>query len=172
MYDAAVAQVIYHYNNEQLGGFSGTVVKMLEADPHFAMGNILQLVLDSFGKNFHVSRIFISVHTTLQTATSPDKNQAPRKKLFDLSARYTSSSSSVRLTNQETAHLRAAVALADEDYVVAMAEYEEILREAPLDMFALHMGYFLALTTGHTSKLRDLPAGVVSQYKPGMPYYG
>ena len=49
MYDAAVAQVIYHYNNEQLGGFSGTVVKMLEADPHFAMGNILQLVLDSFG---------------------------------------------------------------------------------------------------------------------------
>ena len=49
MYDAAVGQEIYHYSNEQLGGFSGTVEKMLEADPNFAMGHIFQLGLENFG---------------------------------------------------------------------------------------------------------------------------
>ena len=49
MYDAAVAQAIYYYSNEQLGGFPGTVEKMMEADPDFAMGHIFKLGLENFG---------------------------------------------------------------------------------------------------------------------------
>ena len=52
LYDAAVGQAIYHYSDEQLGGFSGTVEKMLEADPDFAMGHIFNLGLETFGMHF------------------------------------------------------------------------------------------------------------------------
>ena len=52
MYDAAVAQTIYFYSNEQLGGFSGTVEKMMEADPDFAMGHIFKLGLENCGNSF------------------------------------------------------------------------------------------------------------------------
>ena len=52
MYDAAVAQAIYYYSNEQLGGFPGTVEKMMEADPDFAMGHIFKLGLENFGNSF------------------------------------------------------------------------------------------------------------------------
>ena len=76
------------------------------------------------------------------------------------------------LTSQEVAHLRAVEHLAAEDWVGAMEQYESILDMAPLDMYALHMAYFLALMNGHTKKLRDIPASVIKEYKPGMPYYG
>ena len=78
----------------------------------------------------------------------------------------------MNLTSQEAAHLQAAEAMAAEDWIGAMEKFESILKMAPLDIYALHMAYFLALTSGHTKKLRDIPASVVKEYKPGMPYYG
>lgn len=149
MYDALVAQAIYHYNDESLGGFSGTMEKMFQADPDFAMGNIFNLGLECFVSN-------------------PTKKSEPRKKLIDFSAR----AKSLKLTPQEQKHLKAAEALSAEDWLSAMAIFESILVEAPLDTYALHMAYFLALTSGSTTKLRDIPASVIKEYKPGMPYYG
>lgn len=35
-----------------------------------------------------------------------------------------------------------------------MDRFEDILRKYPRDAYALQMAYFLALTTGHTAKLR------------------
>ena len=58
------------------------------------------------------------------------------------------------LTSQEAAHLRAVEHLAAEDWVGAMEQFESILKMAPLDMYALHMAYFLALMNGHTKKSR------------------
>ena len=43
--------MIYHYSDDRYGGFSATTEKMLEADPDFAMGNIMKLTLDSFCKH-------------------------------------------------------------------------------------------------------------------------
>jgi len=149
MLDALINQAIYHYNDEQLGGWGGTVNKMFEADPDFAMGKIFTLGLECFAAN-------------------RDKTAEPRKKLFDLSTK----SKTLNLTNLETLHMKAAVEMASEDYYGAMVTFEDILAKYPLDSYALHMAYFLALTTGHTSRLRDTPASVVKEYKPGMPFYG
>ena len=149
MLDALLNQAIYHYNDEQLGGWAGTAQKMFEADPDFAMGKIFTLGLECF-------------------ATNREKSAEPRKKLFDLS----NQSKTLNLTNLEKMHLKAAELMASEDYYGAMVTFEDIMAQYPLDAYALHMAYFLALTTGHTSRLRDTPASVVKEYKPGMPFYG
>ena len=53
-----------------------------------------------------------------------------------------------------------------------METFEKILRKYPRDAYALQMAYFLALTTGHTQKLRDIPASVVTEYTTSTPFYG
>ena len=53
-----------------------------------------------------------------------------------------------------------------------MDTFESILEKHPLDPYALHMAYFLALTTGHTSRMRDTPKSVLSHYKPSTPFFG
>ena len=53
-----------------------------------------------------------------------------------------------------------------------METFERILAKYPRDAYALQMAYFLALTTSHTAKLRDIPASVVTEYSPSTPFYG
>jgi len=149
MLDAIIHQVTYNYNDEQLGGFPGTAQKMFKADPDFAMGKILTIGLECFMSN-------------------REKSAVPRRMLFDLSNR----AKTLNLTKLETLHLKAAELITSEDFYGAMVAFEDILAQYPLDAYALHMAYFLALTTGHTSRLRDTPASVVKEYKPGMPFYG
>ena len=48
MLDALINQAIYHYNDEQLGGWAGTTEKVFKADPDFAMGKIFTLGLECF----------------------------------------------------------------------------------------------------------------------------
>ena len=112
--------------------------------------------------------VALSNKRIIHLVTNPVKNFEPRKKLIDFSNR----AKKMNLTSQEVVHLRAAQALAAEDWVGAMEQYESILERAPLDMYALHMAYFLAAMSGHTKHLRDIPASVIEEYKPGMPYYG
>merc|ERR1719347_2365916 len=101
-------------------------------------------------------------------AANREKTAEPRKKLFDLSNK----SKTLNLTNLETLHMKAAVEMASEDYYGAMVTFEDILAKYPLDPYALHMAYFLALTTGHTSRMRDTPKSVLSHYKPSSPFFG
>ena len=149
MLDALINQAIYHYSDEQLGGWAGASQKMFEADPDFAMGKIFTLGLECFGGN-------------------PAKSDQPRKKLID----FSNKAKKAKLTNLELMHLEAAERLSVEDLYGAMVSFENILAKYPLDAYALHMAYFMALMTGHTSRLRDTPASVVKEYKPGMPFYG
>jgi len=149
MLDALINQSIYHYSNEQLGGWAGTTKRMFEADPEFAMGKIFTLGLECF-------------------AVNPDYTTGARRKLID----FSNKSKSLKLTNLETMHLKAAELMTSEDHYGAMVTFENILAKYPMDAYALHMAYFIALTTGHTSRLRDTPASVVKDYKPGMPFYG
>ena len=86
MLDALINQAIYHYNDQQLGGWGGTVNKMFEADPEFVMGKIFTLGLECFAAN-------------------REKTEEPRKKLFDLSKK----SEAMNLTNLEVLHMKAAV---------------------------------------------------------------
>jgi len=149
MYDALLHQAIYHYNDSQLGGFSGTSEKMSTADPDFAIGQIFSLGMDCF-------------------ATNPKKNSAPRKKLIDFSAK----TKDVKLTVYESEHLKAAQLLATEDLWGAMEQFQEVLRQFPKDPFALQMAYFLALTIGATNRLKEIPDSVVKHYNPSTPFYG
>jgi len=149
MLDALMNQVIYSYNHPQLGGFPGTAQKMFEADPDFVMGKIFTLGLQTF-------------------STNPETNTGPRRKLFDLSQK----SKKLSLTNLETMHLKAAELMASEDWYGVMTTFEDILSKYPQDIYALHMAYMVALMTGHTSRLRDTPASVIKEYKPGLPFYG
>ena len=149
MLDALINQALCHYSDEQLGGWAGATQKMFEADPDFAMGKIFTLGLECFGAN-------------------PAKSDEPRRKLID----FSNKSKKLKLSNLEMMHLKAAEQLSSEDLYGAMISFENILLKYPLDAYALHMAYFLALMTGHTSRLRDTPASVVNEYKPGMPFYG
>jgi len=146
MYDALVHQAVFHYSNHQLGGWDGTVRRMKQADPEFAMGKIFTLGLDCF-------------------AAPPAQVKRPRRELEALRGRSD-------LTKLEKLHLEAALLLAAEDWRAAMLAFEEVLALFPLDTYALHMAYFLALTTGHTARLRDTPASVVQSYQPSNPFYG
>ena len=76
--------------------------------------------------------------------------EEPKRKLID----FSKSSQISKVTPLEKLHLEAGLFIAEEDYERAMASYENILAKFPRDAYALQMGYFLALTTGHTSKLR------------------
>lgn len=149
MFDALVHQAIYHYASPQYEGWAGTVREMFSADPEFAMGRIMTSTLDLF-------------------AVNPKKTEEPRKKLIDLSK----SSQASKITDLEKLHLDAALLLTVEDYKGAMDTFERILAKYPRDAYALQMAYFLALTTGHTAKLRDIPASVVTEYSSSTPFYG
>jgi len=149
MYDALLHQAIYHYNDAQLGGFSGTSEHMKSADPDFAMGQIFTLGMDCF-------------------ATNPKKNAEPRQKLID----FSSKAKNAKLTRYEQDHLKAANMIATEDFWGAMNQFQDILLNYPKDPFALQMAYFLALTIGQTKRLKDIPASVVEHYNPSTPFYG
>jgi len=149
MYDALLHQMIYHFEDPQLGGSEGTTKKMFEADPDFAMGHIMTLGLQCLG-------------------TCPPPESPIRKKLSE----FNRESKKATLTAQELMHLTAANQMAVEDIKGAMDTFESILEKHPLDPYALHMAYFLALTTGHTSRMRDTPKSVLSHYKPSTPFFG
>jgi len=149
MFDSLVNMAIYHYSNDQLGGWSGAVNQMFSADPEFAMGKIMTNTLEVF-------------------AVNPKNCEEPKRKLID----FSKSSQISKVTPLEKLHLEAGLFIAEEDYERAMASYENILAKFPRDAYALQMGYFLALTTGHTSKLRDIPASVVNEYSSSTPFYG
>ena len=83
-------------------------------------------------------------------AVNPKKCVDQKKKLID----FSKSSQVSTITPLEKMHLQAAVRLTEEDYKGAMDVFEAILEKYPRDAYALQMGYFLALTTGHTTKLR------------------
>jgi len=149
MFDAVVNMAIYHYSNNQLEGWGGAVKEMFSADPDFAMGRIMTNTLEVF-------------------AVNPKNAEEPRQKLIDLSK----SAQAAKITNLEKMHLDAALKLSEEDFAGAMAMFEAILKKYPRDAYALQMAYFLALTTSHTSKLRDIPASIVNEYSSSTPFYG
>jgi len=149
MYDALVSMTIYHYNNDQLGGFSGIVKEMFTSDPDFVMGKIMTNTFQVFG-------------------VKPNKCEEPRKKLID----FSKSSQAAKITPLEKLHLEAALLIAEEDFKYALATYEKILKSFPRDAHALNMGYFLAMQIGQTAKLRDMPTSVVNEYSTSTPYYG
>ena len=43
LYDALLSQYCGLYENQCLGGINGTITKMLEADPNFIMGRVIEL---------------------------------------------------------------------------------------------------------------------------------
>ena len=106
MYDALLHQMIYHFEDPQLGGSEGTTKvgpfssvnshfstfqKMFEADPDFAMGHIMTLGLQCLG-------------------TCPPPESPIRKKLSE----FSSEAKKATLTAQELMHLRAANQMAVE----------------------------------------------------------
>lgn len=151
LYDALVHQSIYHYEDPQLGGWANTTQKMFEADPEFAMGKILTLGLEVLGTN----------PESVSGAAARDKLTA-----------FNNKANTAKLTNLELLHLGAAIQMAEEDLLGAMNTFEKILLSYPLDSYALHLAYFLALLTGHTSRMRDTPRSVIHHYKPHMAFYG
>jgi len=129
MYDALLHQMIYHFEDPLLGGSEGTTKKMFQADPDFAMGNIMTLGLQCLG-------------------TQPSPESPVLKKLSE----FNDDSKKANLTSHELLHLTAANQMAVEDIKGAMDTFETILEKHPRDPYALHMAYFLALTTGVAPK--------------------
>ena len=146
MYDAALDQMVYYYNDPQLGGAGECIRKMFVADPNFVAGNLLKLSLELYVTN----------------------NDQARAK-FDA---YCAGLDFDKLHSFEKMHIGAARCLYKEDLVGAMKQYAKISEQFPYDIHSFNLGFVLGLITGHTSFLRDIPLAIVDQYKPHQPHYG
>jgi len=152
LFDALIHQIVFHYNDEELGGYLGTVEKMFQADQDFAMGQIFSLTGEMLG-------------------TNPNKGgRKPREKLTEFVADVTSGKRI--LTELEKRHMKAAQLISKEDLIGAMYEYESTLKDFPLDILALHMGFLLALVSGQTRHLHSFPNMVINRYRPSDNFYG
>uniref|UniRef100_A0A183C2N4 Amidohydrolase n=1 Tax=Globodera pallida TaxID=36090 RepID=A0A183C2N4_GLOPA len=56
MFDSAVRQLVSWTDCEQLGGISGTMERMMNAEPEFLMGRVFSLGLDAIGTGKSVRR--------------------------------------------------------------------------------------------------------------------
>ncbi|KAL5267632.1 hypothetical protein ACHWQZ_G004616 [Mnemiopsis leidyi] len=146
LYDAALDQLVYYYDDPTVGGVGGAMQRMLEEDPTFVAGNLLK----------HSMELFV-------TDSSAARNR------FD---EYCSSLDLEKLHEWEREHVAAVRCLYHEDLVGAMNKYSEIALKYPHDIHSMNFGYVMGLINGHTSSLRDVPLSVVDKYRPDMPYYG
>ncbi|XP_063685355.1 tetratricopeptide repeat protein 38-like [Bolinopsis microptera] len=146
LYDAALDQLAYYYNDPVLDGVGETMVRMLAEDPSFVAGNLLKHSMELFGSNSDPARV-----------------------RFD---EYCGTLDMAGLNHWETEHIAAVRCFYKEDLIGAMEKYSAISRQYPYDLHSFNFGYVLGLINGKTSYLRDVPLGVVERYKPHMPHYG
>lgn len=143
LYDAALSQSVYMYNHSQHSGVMQTIDKMLRTDPNFAMGRLMKLTFENF-------------------VTRPLSQSKLKECLASLPI----------LNYHEELHVTAIQALSKEDLVTALEQYYTICKLYPHDLLAVHLGYLLALVTGRTQSLLDIPSAVVEHYTSHTPYYG
>uniref|UniRef100_A0AAQ4NZ04 Tetratricopeptide repeat domain 38 n=1 Tax=Gasterosteus aculeatus aculeatus TaxID=481459 RepID=A0AAQ4NZ04_GASAC len=144
LYDAILTQYVKWQNDENVGGFEGSISAIQAADPNFVMGHVISTGLE-----------------LVSTVSSTRLNQ----RLAGAVRRTVELADSQALSSRERLH----VVLFP--HGAACDVWEDILVDHPTDMLALkfsHDGYFY---TGAKAQLRDSVARVLPYWKPHMPFF-
>lgn len=150
MFDAALTQYVGWYDDPNLGGLTGTLEKMKEADAHFTMGRVLDVGL-----------------TLIGSGDSVVKNS---KLAGDLDV-LGSIASRGQLPHREQLHVDAVLAWSRGRMSRAASIWEDILIENPTDMLALKFAHDTYFYLGYQRQMRDSIARVLPRWKPTTPLY-
>uniref|UniRef100_G3PJZ1 Tetratricopeptide repeat domain 38 n=1 Tax=Gasterosteus aculeatus aculeatus TaxID=481459 RepID=G3PJZ1_GASAC len=150
LYDAILTQYVKWQNDENVGGFEGSISAIQAADPNFVMGHVISTGLE-----------------LVSTASSARLNQ----RLAGAVRRTVELADSQALSPRERLHVTAVEHFSHGRFSKACDVWEDILVDHPTDMLALkfsHDGYFY---TGAKAQLRDSVARVLPYWKPHMPFF-
>lgn len=150
LFDAALTQYVGWYDDPTLGGLSGTLESLKKADPHFIMGQVLNVGLTLIGSGDNVFK-----NATLSG---------------DLDV-LDSIASKGRLPHREQLHVNAVLAWSRGRLSRAASLWEDILIDNPTDMLALKFAHDTYFYLGYQRQLRDSIARVLPLWKPSMPLY-
>ncbi|XP_037306443.1 tetratricopeptide repeat protein 38 [Pungitius pungitius] len=150
LYDAILTQYVKWQNDENVGGFEGSISAIQAADPNFVMGHVISTGLE-----------------LVSTASSTRLNQ----RLAGAVRRTVELANSQALSPRERLHVTAMEHFSHGQFSKACNVWEDILVDHPTDMLALkfsHDGYFYMGAQAH---LRDSVARVLPYWKPHMPFF-
>ncbi|XP_060083022.1 tetratricopeptide repeat protein 38-like [Ylistrum balloti] len=150
LYDAAISQLVGFYEDHNFGGLSGTIEKMLKADPEFVMGHILSLGIKMVGTVFIASDDPIREEVTKLEQLMSNRN----------------------VTDIESKHLEAIRKLLDADLPGAVAVWDSILHLNHFDALAIRHVFFGCFFLGAFAQCRDILSRIVSEWCPSTPLYG
>ncbi|KAK7489432.1 hypothetical protein BaRGS_00019376 [Batillaria attramentaria] len=152
MFDATLTQYVTWKDVDSVGGIEGSMEKMIQADPNFLMGQVIQNGLDLIGtgRSTRLDREFRESIEKMVKLADTQPGLAPSEKK----------------------HAQALKLFADGYMTSACDVWEEILVDHPLDMLALKFAHDSYFYLGQSAQIRDSIARVVPQYKTSNPYYG
>ncbi len=150
LYDAALTQYVGWYDLDQLNGLNGTIQKIINADPEFLMGHV--------------------VDVGLQLVNCPENYKAYKDKLENLNE--LKAKKQAHLTKRELLHVKALNILACGDLPASCQCWEEILVDYPTDLLALRFAHDSYFYLGYSREMRDSVAHVLPLWTPQVPLYG
>lgn len=152
LFDIATSQYVGMYEDEEFGGMHGTLKSLVNADPNFVMGHVVQNTMAMIGLS-KTPRVDAELSQNLEhlaelTAKSPD------------------------LTDREHLHVKAVQQFADGYMDHACDTWEQILYNHPTDAFVARLlqnsYYFL----GYNEAMRDSVARILPEWPKSRPLYG
>lgn len=150
LFDAALTQYVGWYDDPTLGGLSGTLESLKRTDPHFTMGQVLNVGLTLIGSGDNVVK---------------NANLSGDLDVLD------SVASKGRLPHREQLHVDAVLAWSRGRLSRAASLWEDILIDNPTDMLALKFAHDTYFYLGYQRQMRDSVARVLPHWKPSMPLY-
>ena len=136
---------------ESADGMENTVVKMLQSDPDFTMGQALSIGLDLMGTGR-------PVHLD--------------KEFSDQINKFEQNLHNVSLTKREKMHCQSVLYFAKGEYVKASETWEGILQDHPNDILAIKFAHDSYFYLGNSLMIRDSVARVLPHWKSSDPLYG
>ncbi|XP_066931074.1 tetratricopeptide repeat protein 38-like [Clytia hemisphaerica] len=149
LFDDVITQYITW--TESPDGMENTVVKLLESDSNFMMGQALSIGLDMMGTG---------------RALHLDKELAEQINKFE------SDFNKSEITPREKLHCQSVVYFAKGEYTKACESWEEILKVYPKDSLAIKFAHDSYFYLGDSVKIRDSVDRVLPYWKSSDPLYG
>lgn len=150
LYDCALTQLVTWRELAQYDGLEGTVNKMIESDPDFFLGHVLNSGIQLIGSSLKPDPQLL---TTLESLKTKRTN------------------SGMALDKHELLHHQAVIELWNGNVKQACDLWESVLIETPSDMMAIKFAHDSYFYTGLHAQMRDSLARVIPKWKQSQPLY-
>eukprot|EP00106_Octopus_bimaculoides_P002224 XP_014769666.1 PREDICTED: tetratricopeptide repeat protein 38-like [Octopus bimaculoides] len=151
MFDATLCQYVGWCEDDSVGGFEGSLEKMIAADENFVMGHVIKNGLDVLGTG---------------TSSRFDKG------LFDRMEHLKNMANKPTVTPWEKQHINAIYLWSKGNIAEACSVWESILGEKPKDILALKFAHDSYFFLGLRPQMRDSVARVLPYWDSSIPLYG